>query len=401
MLPLDQVCRRDEILRIENYLFKKMKVILFLTYGNSLETWEKAGILERELELYFRQIEKFDLELSIISYGKAGEIRYRERYPQVRILFNRFSLPTRVFAKLVPFLFFKSLDQADIFKTNQMLGAHVASVCASRFSKPLYVRQGYSLVESESRKWGASSAQARRALIYEKKIAERGAHFAFPATRMAQEFKQRHPKTIGKISVLPNYVVEEVWSPAFEAQRRSRSFRLAFMGKFTRQKNLPELIDACDGLDVELELIGAGDLARSIERQVAEQSQPLVISLAGRLPQTEACKRLRACSCFILPSIYEGQPKALLEAMALGMPVIGTNIEGVSELIEDGVTGFLAEPSVQGMRQVIIRVINMKPEDLERIGNAARAFVLENHELKRIVEDDFKIMQKLVAPGNA
>jgi len=378
-----------------------MKAVLFLTYGNSLETWEKAGILERELELYLRQIEKFDLELSIMSYGKAREIRYRQRYPQVRILFNRYSLPTRVFARLVPILFFKALERADIFKTNQMLGAHVASLCASRFNKPLYVRQGYSLVESESRKWGASSAQARRALSYEKKIAARGAHFAFSAMRMAQEFNQRYPRTIGKTSVLPNYVVEEVWSPVLEAQPRSESFRLAFMGKFTRQKNLPALIDACDGLDVELELIGAGDLARKIEIQAAKQSRPLAISLTGRLPQADACKRLRACNCFILPSIYEGQPKALLEAMALGMPVIGTNIEGVSELIEDGVTGFLAEPSVQGMRQVIIRVINMKPEDLERIGNAARAFVLENHELKRIVEDDFKIMQKLVAPGNA
>ena len=126
-----------------------------------------------------------------------------------------------------------------------------------------------------------------------------------------------------------------------------------------------------------------------------------MISLAGRLPQTEACKRLRACSCFILPSIYEGQPKALLEAMALGMPVIGTNIEGVSELIEDGVTGFLAEPSVQGMREVIIRVMDMTPEDLERIGNAGRAFVLKNHELKQIVEDDYNIIQKLVAHVDA
>ena len=104
-----------------------MKVTLFLTYGNSLGTWDRAGILERELAIYKEQARRYQIDLTIFSYGKKSEREYQERFPEIKICFNHLSLPTMIYGKLAPLLFPRMLQEANVIKTNQMLGAHVAA----------------------------------------------------------------------------------------------------------------------------------------------------------------------------------------------------------------------------------------------------------------------------------
>ncbi|NQV89873.1 glycosyltransferase family 4 protein, partial [Candidatus Uhrbacteria bacterium] len=93
---------------------------------------------------------------------------------------------------------------------------------------------------------------------------------------------------------------------------------------------------------------------------------------------------LNACEAFILPSLYEGNPKVLLEAMSCGLPVIGTNVEGISSLIKDGETGLLCETSSESIAQTIQKLF-ADPHLRNQLGNTARAQILATASLSHAI----------------
>jgi glycosyltransferase involved in cell wall biosynthesis len=97
---------------------------------------------------------------------------------------------------------------------------------------------------------------------------------------------------------------------------------------------------------------------------------------------------------FILPSHYEGHPKTLLEAMSCGLPVVGTDVPGIRELIVHGETGYLCDPSSQGIRAAIGELLWNK--DLrKRIGTNAREYVVENVSLSKIVDKELALLREV------
>ena len=94
-------------------------LVVFMTYGNSLETWKEAGILERELAIYVEHT-KQNIDVHIISYGTAGEKELIANYRRIFVHYNRLNLNLRFYYALLPVLHCKVLLQADWFKTNQL-----------------------------------------------------------------------------------------------------------------------------------------------------------------------------------------------------------------------------------------------------------------------------------------
>lgn len=89
-------------------------------------------------------------------------------------------------------------------------------------------------------------------------------------------------------------------------------------------------------------IIGEGPERRNLEQQIAKYQLQNKVLLLGALPQ--AYRYLRAFDFFILPSVKEGFPYAILEAMAAGLPIVATSVGGLPEIIEDGRNGFLVAP---------------------------------------------------------
>ncbi len=96
--------------------------------------------------------------------------------------------------------------------------------------------------------------------------------------------------------------------------------------------------------DFKLLIIGDGSERNNLERLSEELNIKDYIEFRGRVPNEEIPLYLKASDIFVLPSLSEGFPNALLEAMASGLPVIATNIRGLDEIIEDGINGFLVNP---------------------------------------------------------
>jgi glycosyltransferase involved in cell wall biosynthesis len=139
-----------------------------------------------------------------------------------------------------------------------------------------------------------------------------------------------------------------------------------------------------------------GDGPQRAELEAAAAKGQARVSLLGNLPHTELPALLNGCDLFILPSLYEGHPKVLIEAMSCGLPAIGTRVPGIQELIQDGETGLLCDTSPEGIRGAIRELLGDR-ELRTRLGRAAREYVLEHFSLDKILELELALYKELAA----
>jgi starch synthase len=124
---------------------------------------------------------------------------------------------------------------------------------------------------------------------------------------------------------------------------------VVFVGRITRQKGLPYLLRAAEQLPAEVQLVlcaGAPDtpeIMAEVTGLVAElrTKRDGVVWIEEMLPRAELVAVLSACTVFACPSVYEPLGIVNLEAMACGLPVVGTATGGIPEVVDDGVTGTL------------------------------------------------------------
>ena len=113
------------------------------------------------------------------------------------------------------------------------------------------------------------------------------------------------------------------------------------------------------GYDLELRLAGDGPSKAHLEKLAAQLGIADHVKFLGFLSEDEVIGELQSADLFVLPSFVEGVPVSAMEAMAVGVPVIATNIAGTGELIEDGKTGILIRPSdAQALADAVVRMIN-------------------------------------------
>jgi len=144
---------------------------------------------------------------------------------------------------------------------------------------------------------------------------------------------------------------------------------------------LKELIDnACD---FELRLAGNGPSLDSLKKLVAALGVSDNVRFLGFLDEDQIIDELQRSDLFVLPSFVEGIPVAAMEAMAIGVPVVVTNIAGTSELVEDGKTGLLVRPSdSKTLANAIMRIAHDHPLAL-RLSEAARRKVAEEFDVAK------------------
>jgi len=157
------------------------------------------------------------------------------------------------------------------------------------------------------------------------------------------------------------------------------------VGRLTQEKNLFSLLEALRGVSYSLSIVGSGEQREELE-QFASENKVNVIFL-GNVPNHEIPTILNKHDLFVLPSLWEGMPKTLLEAMSCGLPVIGTTINGIREVIEHGRNGILCDTDSGSIRKAIISL--MKREELKkRVGINARKTIEERFSLDNLVDVD-------------
>ncbi len=173
--------------------------------------------------------------------------------------------------------------------------------------------------------------------------------------------------------------------------------RILAAGRLDEIKGFPHLIDACRelsrrGVPYQAKVIGDGPLRAKLEDQVRAGGLEDRVTLSPALPQEELAREIRASTLFVLPSIrtpsgnQDGIPVVLMEAMALGVPVVSTAVAGIPELIQSGVNGVLVEPGSPRDLAEAIRSLLADRSARERLSRAARGTVERGFDITASVD---------------
>jgi len=173
------------------------------------------------------------------------------------------------------------------------------------------------------------------------------------------------------------------------------------IGRLVWQKGLPYFIQAIKEInarwkmqDVRYLIVGEGKERNNLEKKIK------YLGLSDKVIFTGFCSDIKeilySLDVFVLPSIREGQPIVLLEAMAMETPIVATDIEGVNETIVDGITGILVPPkNPSALAEAIVCLLKDKKKAQE-MGQAGRMVVKEKFNLKDKMEQHKRLYETII-----
>gem|GEM_PF-127207 len=164
--------------------------------------------------------------------------------------------------------------------------------------------------------------------------------------------------------------------------------RLVCVGRLCEQKGQLLLVEAAaklaaEGLSFELVLVGDGEMRSAVEAAVARHGLSASIRITGWASGARVRSEIVAARALVLPSFAEGLPVVLMEALALGRPVISTYIAGIPELVETGQSGWLVPAgSVDALADAMREALTAPVTDLAEMGAWGRRRVRELHDVR-------------------
>lgn len=171
---------------------------------------------------------------------------------------------------------------------------------------------------------------------------------------------------------------------------------IVFVGRLKRQKGVHILLEAMETVDQHLIIVGDGPERNQLETTAARTD--LNVEFVGEVDPDAVQSYLLEGSVFVLPSVAgEGLPNALLEAMAVGLPVIGTDTGGVKNAIVEGETGYVVPPGDQDTLSKRLDTLATDDSTRNRIGRAAREYAVAHHSWERITDELGSLYVELVS----
>jgi colanic acid/amylovoran biosynthesis glycosyltransferase len=163
--------------------------------------------------------------------------------------------------------------------------------------------------------------------------------------------------------------------------------RMVYVGRLAAEKGVGILLQSLSalhvrGLDFQMTFLGDGPERSNLEALTKKNGLSEKVLFAGFASQEKVKQTLKDSDIFILPSFAEGVPVSFMEAMATGVPVIGTNVGGVTELIEHGVSGIVVPPADVAGLEVAISSYLQNHELRSKVKANAYAYVEKHFNLQ-------------------
>jgi glycosyltransferase involved in cell wall biosynthesis len=176
------------------------------------------------------------------------------------------------------------------------------------------------------------------------------------------------------------------------------------VARLAPQKGLDILVQAIGalvdgGTDAHLTIVGSGPLEGSLRRRAERLGITGRVSLAGAVGQDDMAEYYAQADVFCLPSLAEGLPVVLMEAMATGRPVVATRIMGVPELVEEGVSGFLVAPGNVDELVGALGELAASPALRESLGRAGRLKVEQAFDSVRCAAEVAEVFDEMALAG--
>jgi glycosyltransferase involved in cell wall biosynthesis len=204
-----------------------------------------------------------------------------------------------------------------------------------------------------------------------------------------------------KIAVVPSRCDTALFDARSFPSKHGSGHRLLYVGNLIRGKGVHILLEAFpsvlrDHPHAKLSIVGSGPLEPELKQLAYRLGLTSHVVFLGRRRHDEIPALMHATDLFVFPSLSEATPRAVLEAMAMAVPVVATRVGGMTEMIEDGVTGVLVQPaSAMELAEAMIWILH-HPEWAEKAGRLARQHVLERYTLEKHTEQMIALHHKVL-----
>ncbi|MEO2048025.1 MAG: glycosyltransferase family 4 protein [Pirellulales bacterium] len=287
----------------------------------------------------------------------------------VRLLTQRFRFdPKAIFEALI----IARSEQVNLLQTHGYKGHVIALVLSKKLSIPWFaMTHGWT--------W-----QDKKVLLYnkfERWLLKRADIAATVSSPLFQEIKKlRGPEYDTRLifnSVDEKQISGDIGGEAIREQYNisSEKMLLGVFGRMSPEKGVLLMLEAFRELnrqlpDVQLIYVGVGPQRTALEKVIADFNLTDRVILAGH--QVKMRDYYEAIDLLIIPSLSEGLPNVLLEAMVLGVPVISTSVGAIPEVIQHGQNGWLVPPdNTDALAEQLVSVLKV-PEKMRQIGIAGQ-----------------------------
>ena len=373
---------------------------LFFTRGISLQSWIDKGMLDREIFIYLKYLDERKInKLYLFTYGSDdvdvfSKLDFSENYtdkiviiPSPKILTNKFG--GILYSIILPIIRRKSIKKCSFLKSNQLDGAWSVVLSSMIYKIPHLIRSGYSKTFFVEKNRGKN-------IIYfgyyylEKIVYKLASLTSVSSERERKQLIINHNIPISRIKILPNYIDTSL----FKNINTERVLdRLLFVGRFDKQKNLENLIKGvsiCKN-KLQIDFVGNCNVNREKELQDFANYFGVKINFLGLIRNKDLPKLYNSYTFFVLPSLFEGMPKVLIEAMSCGCICIGTDAPGIVDILEHDFNGVLSVScSAESISEAILFALDC---DTNKISINASNFIKKKYSVNTIMTNELSLFK--------
>ena len=332
-----------------------------------------------------------DGKVKILTFDRGKIPELPQGIDIVRYPNHRYLWPLLLW--LLPWLRRRLGSWADVIKTNQSERAFFYTLAAGRWRKPIVLRCGYVYGEYLETTLAKLTWKLKFYRWLEAKGFEQATYCQVTTEELSQWVQKKYHVPKEKMSVVPNFVDTEIFKPMGGIQKRDGS--IISVGRLSPVKQFDLLIKACAEIPgCTLTIIGEGPERGSLED--LGKSLRLDLRLPGNIPNEELPRLLQEHRAFAITSKREGHPKALIEAMACGMPCIGNKTTGIQNIIKHGENGWLVEADVESLKQGLSLILGNEPLS-EDLGRKAYKYASEAYSFRRCFNLEYVNMHRLLS----
>lgn len=359
-----------------------MKLAVFLAIGESLKDLEQKGQLKRLLAYNIKKFSGDFEQVYIFSYANEE----RKIYNNCRVIPNKYNLHRYLYSIALPLIHAKILSDCDIVRGLQLSGGIPAFFTKLLLGKKYVINYGYDYSSF-------ANIEGKQVQSYLYKFIEKPILLLADAIIVTSKGikKDLEKKNLKKLHFIPNGVDTKLFKPS--SSKKNKLLSLLFIGRLEKQKNIIKLLEAVklSNIKIKLRLFGEGKQKEEIIKIIKKLKLNALVNKP--VDYSKVSQLLNRTDVFVLVSKEEGNPKILLEAMSCGKAVLGTNVGGIRELINDGKNGLLAETdekSIEGKLRML-QDDNLR----KKLGQNAREFILKNYEINNLLTKEVSLLLKL------
>lgn len=355
-----------------------MTLGIFLAMGDSFKNMARSSQDILFKKFYLSYFAKNFSQIYVFSYAREN---VKDLPKNVQVIPNKYNLHRYLYSFLMPFLNLTLVSKCDVIRVYHLFGTIPAIITRFFFGKSYIFNYAYDYQK-------IAKIEARWLNYFLLKILKPIALFS--ASKIFVANKQLMKKVDAQKSFfLPNGTDTNFFKP--RKTKANKRLLVLSVGRLEKQKNFESLIEAMVDIKADLLIVGNGSLKSKLLKLAIKNRVNLKI--IEKVENTQMPRIYNKADIFALPSLVEGSPKALMEAMACGITCIGNDVEGIRGLIVDMENGFLTRTGTGDFRKRLQKLIR-KDSMRRKIGQNARTYIVNNFNSQVLLEKEVKVMKK-------